>query len=68
MGGDGSGGAGGGGGWFGGGGGGQSVATFGVTASGVGGGGSGYMTPLAISGSMEPGIQTGDGKVVVTQG
>jgi hypothetical protein len=68
LGGAGSGGGGGGGGWFGGGGGGQLVNVYGVVATGVGGGGSGYMTPLVLSGSMETGVQSGDGKVAITKG
>jgi hypothetical protein len=44
----------GGGGWYGGG------------SLGLGGGGSGYISPLAKSGSFPGGTSTGDGKVIIT--
>lgn len=50
---------GGGGGWFGGGAG---------YNGGGGGGGSGFFSGLALSGTMETGVQTGDGLVVITKG
>jgi hypothetical protein len=49
---------GGGGGWFGGGGGG---------VSGGGGGGSGFVDALAVSGTMQTGVHSGDGMVVITK-
>jgi hypothetical protein len=51
------GGGGGGGGWYGGGGG----------AGGGGGGGSGFIAPWAVFGTMQAGVQSGDGRVVISK-
>jgi hypothetical protein len=53
-----NGGGGGGGGWYGGGGGGDAG----------GGGGSGFIAPWAVFGTMQAGVQSGDGRVVISKG
>jgi hypothetical protein len=52
-------GGGGGGGWYGGAGGGGGFSG--------GGGGSGFIAPWAVFGTMQAGVQSGDGKVVISK-
>lgn len=68
SGGTGNGAAGGGGGWYGGGGGALAMSAGYPASAGTGGGGSGYVTPFAVTSSMATGVQSGDGRVIITKG
>jgi Glycine rich protein len=61
--------AGGGGGWYGGGGSNDSVPNGAQSSieNGGGGGGSGYISPIAVSGSFQSGVRTGNGMVMITK-